>query len=384
VIIQPPSLAALTWAGAAAGNVSESLRLGTVLAARLLGLTDQGLLVLQVGATTVEADPGGLPLPPQFQVRVMTTGPLPQLEVLGDIVDDRVVMQALRDRLPQQTGYAPLLGVLEALARRPATRSLPVELRAALANLEASTSAPEELSVPEQLKQAVARSGLFLEAKLVQDELPIPLPHEPDDWKAALLRVARALTQQPMPSSRVPQQEQQETAPPLRQRPLLTQPRLPLAEVEDVEVEALVEHLRGNVRGAVARLEISQLESQPQANVWMLELPLRGERGYDVLQLRIEREPGQAGQGTDSWMLGFAIEPPSLGPLQGDIHLRGQRTSIRLWAQFEASVRRLEEQAPTLRRIVEDAGIQVDHLSIVQGLPQAPSQRSAVFLEATA
>jgi hypothetical protein len=393
VIIQPTSIAAQLWAGAAATSVSESLRLGSVQTAQLVGVSLEGLLILQIGATTVEADPTAVPLPPQFQVRVLTTGPLPQLEVMADIPDDRVMMQALRDRLPQQAGYAPLLGTLDALARRPATRALPVELRAALANLEAAVPTPDDLADPDTLKQAVVRSGLFLEARLV-DEVrqqqqpglplpPAPLPEEGDDWKAALLKLASALTRQPMPAGRVPPQQPQETPPPLRQRPLPMQPRM-LVDA-DTDVDTLVEHLRANTRGAVARLEISQLESQPQTNVWMLELPIRGDHGYDILQLRIEREASQMGEGgVDSWTLGFAIDLPSLGPLQGDIHLRGMRTSVRLWGQFEPSVKALEAQAPSLRRMIEQAGLQLEHLSIVQGLPQVKSERSAVFLETTA
>lgn len=392
VIIQPISAAAQVWAGAAATSVSESLRLGSVQTAQLVGVSEEGLLILQIGATTVEADPTSVPLPTQFQVRVLTTGPLPQLEVMADLPDDRVVMQGLRERLPQQAGYAPLLGTLDALARRPATRALPVELRAALANLESAAPTPDDVADPDTLKQAVARSGLFLEAKLVDQGRPptpglplplAPLPDEPDDWKAALLKLAAALTRQPMPATRVAPQQEQETPPPLRERPLPIQPRM-MVDVE-TEVDTLVEHLRANTRGAVARLEISQLESQPASNVWMLELPIRGDRGYDVLQLRIEREASQMGEGgVDSWTLGFAIDLPLMGPIQGDIHLRGSRTSVRLWGQFEPSVVALEAQAPSLRSTIEKAGLQLEHLSIVKGLPQVKSERSAVFLETTA
>ena len=53
--IPPISLAALTWAGAASGTTAQSWRIGTVLAARPLGVNPQGLLVLQIGALTVEA-----------------------------------------------------------------------------------------------------------------------------------------------------------------------------------------------------------------------------------------------------------------------------------------------------------------------------------------
>lgn len=462
VIIQPTSIAAQVWAGAAASSVGEALRLGAVMQAQLLGLNDEGLLVLQIAGMTVEADATSVPLPSQFTVRVASNGPLPQLEVVLDAANDEVLMQALRDRLPQQAGYAPLLGTLDALSRRPASRNLPPELRAALANLEQAIPTSDELSVPDKLQQAIARSGLFFESTLLDEAreqnggaqassgmpsgttggtprdtgtsagtapslsqafgqslgrslgqllgqgpgtspgaptrqaegpvprpAPLPLPGgappagEGDDWKAALLKVVAALSRQPVPGTRVTMQDGQEVPPPLRQRALLTQARMVLDA--ETDVDSLVENLRANVRGAVARLEVSQLESQPQANAWMLELPVRGVRGYDILQLKVEREPGAPGESSsDSWTLGFTIDLPSLGPLQGDIHLRGTRATVRLHAQFEPAVRQLEAQAPKLHRLIEEAGMQVEHLAIVQGLPQVASQRSAVFLQATA
>ena len=59
MIIQPTSLAALTWLGAASGTTAESWRIGVVLSARPLGVTEQGKMVLQIGAMTVEADAPG-------------------------------------------------------------------------------------------------------------------------------------------------------------------------------------------------------------------------------------------------------------------------------------------------------------------------------------
>lgn len=461
VIIQPTTIAAQVWAGAAASSVGEALRLGAVMQAQLLGLNDEGLLVLQIAGITVEADPTSVPLPSQFTVRVASNGPLPQLEVVLDAANDEVLMQALRDRLPQQAGYAPLLGTLDALSRRPASRNLPPELRTALANLEQAIPTSDELSLPDKLQQAIARSGLFFESTLLDEargqdgdgpvnsgtpsgtpagtpqgtganagpapslgqslsqslgrslgqllgqgpgttngtparqadapptrpaSLPLPngaAPAEGDDWKAALLKVVAALARQPMPGTRIAARDTEEVPPPLRQRALLTQAR---AVVDaETDVDGLVEHLRTDVRGAVARLEVSQLESQPHANAWMLELPVRGVRGYDVLQLKVERDPGAPGEASsDSWTLGFTIDLPSLGPLQGDIHLRGSRATVRLHAQFEPAVRQLEAQAPKLHRLIEEAGMQVEHLAIVQGLPQVASQRSAVFLQAMA
>ncbi|TCV94030.1 flagellar hook-length control protein FliK [Luteibacter rhizovicinus] len=381
----PPttSLAAQLWAGAAAGTAGsvDSWRVGTLLSANLLGLSDQGRLLLQVGGMTVEADAAGTQLPQQFQVRVLTQGAQPQLEILAQPAGDRIAMQGLRDRLPLQNGYAPLLGVLSALARRPAARLLPAPLRTALATLEAAISKPGDVGSPSGLKEAIARSGLFLESRLSTpaDEAPAT-----DDWKAALLQLRRTLDELPPARARsgLPP-SLSDTAPPLRQRPLIAQMRLPEMSTE-TEVEDLVAQLRVNVRSALARVEIAQLESPPQTGVWMVEIPLGGVRGYDILQLRIEESAPRPEDREGAWTVGFAVDLPSLGAIQGEIQLRTTRVSVRIWAQHGPTVSRIEDEFLTLRQLLERSGLQLDHLSCIHGLPQPAGAYSAVLLEATA
>ena len=172
MIIQPTSLAALAWAGAASGSAAESWRIGTVLSARPLGINQDGMMVLQIGALTVETEaPAGQQLPAQFQVRVLTLGAQPQLELISPQTPELPAQLAMRERLPQQNGYAPLLATLDALAQRPALRQLPAYLRPALALLEQVVRTPAEITRGEGLEEAIKRSGLFLEAQLAQPSL---------------------------------------------------------------------------------------------------------------------------------------------------------------------------------------------------------------------
>ncbi len=69
MIIQPTSLAAQLWAGAAAGTTAaaDSWRVGTLLSARVMGLNELGKLLLEIGGLTVEADAPGTQLPQQFR-----------------------------------------------------------------------------------------------------------------------------------------------------------------------------------------------------------------------------------------------------------------------------------------------------------------------------
>jgi len=389
VIIQPTSLAAMTWAGAAAGTSAESWRIGAVLAARPLGVNERGLLVLQIGGVTVEAElPAGQQfangqLPPQFQVRVQSLGSQPLLEVVGAGAPDPIVYRALRERLPQQNGYAPLLASLAALSQRPVLRQLPQPLREALALLDHAVRMPEEITRGEGLREAILRSGLFLEYQLVQPRADL-LALGGDDWKAVLLHLAAVLEQyapaRPRPAAA-------DTPPPLHQRGLQPpQPRQPVppppAEDGDEEIGALIERLHGDVRAALARLEVAQLDNA-QAQAWMIEIPVQGEDGRDVLQLHLEMAR-ESEQGGGAWTLGFSIDLPALGPVQGELQLRDLRLAVRLWAERAGTVEKLERQFVALRQRLSACGVLLDQLSCQAGLPHGPGRAGGLLLKATA
>lgn len=380
MIIQPTSLAALTWAGAASGTTAPSWRIGTVLSARPLGVNPQGLLVLQIGALTVEADVPGSQLPAQFQVRVLSLGAQPQLEVLS-LPADPTFQRVLRERLPQQNGYAPLLATLGALAQRPVLRQLPPDLRTALALLEQSLRTPAEITRGEGLREAISRSGLFFESRLASPHASLAALAE-DDWKGALLRLAGLLDRR---ATAPPAPGRSDAAPPLLQRGVQAQPRLPLplAPADDA-VDPLLDRLHGDVKAALARVEVAQLEASTQPlPAWMIEIPLQGEDGRDVLQLQLEFAADLA-DGTHGWTLGFALDLPALGPVQGELQLREPRLAVRLWAEQAETAQRMERQFGPLRQRLAACGILLDQLSCQVGLPQPQGRHSSVLLQATA
>jgi len=379
LIIQPTSLAALAWAGAASGSAAESWRIGTVLSARPLGINPDGMMVLQIGALAVETEAPRGQLPSQFQVRVLSLGAQPQLEVIMPQTPEPATQLAMRERLPQQNGYAPLLATLDALAQRPALRQLPAYLRPALALLEHVVRTPAEITRGEGLEEAIKRSGLFLESQLAQPHLDMAGLSQ-EDWKGALLRLASLLDDY-LPERR-PATTSTETAPPLQQRGLQAQPRaaLPLSLLED-DVDALLIRLHGEAHAALARVEVAQLEATT-ASAWMIEIPLQGEDGRDILQIQMQQH-ADAETGS-SWTFGFAIDLPSLGPIQGELQLRELRLSVRLWAEYTDTVHRLEHQFGALRQALSASELILDQLSCQQGLPQSTNPHSAILLRTTA
>ncbi len=380
MIIQPTSLAALTWAGAAAGTTAQSWRIGAVLSARPLGLNPQGLMVLQVGALTVEAQITGNQLPGQFQVRVLTLGSQPQLEVLLPNTSEPAFQRALRERLPQQNGYAPLLATLGTLAKRPMLRQLPANLRTALAMLEHTIRTPADVTSSDGLRQAILHSGLFFESQLAALPPNAPSALVEDDWKNALLRLLGLLEQSPSPAVVA---NRTDTPPPLLQRGLQAQARLPLLVLaENANVNPVLDQLHGDVKAALARVEVAQLQAGALP-AWIIEIPLQGDNGRDVLQLHLEyiAEPPD---GSHGWILGFALNLPKLGPVQGELQLNEPRLSVRLWAEHAQTAQRLERQFTALRHRLLASGILLDQLSCQVGVPAPSGRYSALLLQATA
>lgn len=387
MIITPPSLAALTWTGAAAGTASETWRVGQTLIARPAGLNAQGQQVLRIGAMSVTTDPLSEGLPPEFQVRVLALGQQPVLEALIRSTPSDTLQQALYERVPQQGGYGALLADLQVLSQRRFIRHLPADVREALASLEQEIGQPDDLVQPDRLRQVIERSGLFLESRLLaapsdQSEMP--------DWKAALLRLEAALARTPSLRSRGPGAST--VPPPLSQRGLVPQDRavLPglLAGDDAQAVWGLLAQLKGDVHAALARVEVAQLEATT-AQAWMIEIPIQHADGHDVMQLRIVHEASEDPAAADPeaarpWTLGFAMGWPHWGHVQGELKLRGMTLDVHLWAEHHRTTQALESQFTPLRQRLASLGLSLNQLSCHTGLPQPTGPSSAVFLRATA
>ena len=263
-----------------------------------------------------------------------------------------------------------------------ALRQLPPDLRAALASLEQALHSPAEITRGEGLREAIAHSGLFLESTLARS-LGQPPPALQDDWKAALLRLAATLDgRAPMPPGSA--QNAGETPPPLLQRGLQAQPRAPLPELVTEDVTPLLGRLQGEVHAALARIEVAQLESGTgPLPAWMIEIPVHGEDGSDVLQVQLEYAVDD-GDGSRGWNMGFALDLPALGAIQGELQLREPRLSVRLWAAQPDTVHLLERQFTALRQRLAACGLLLDQLTCQLGLPEPPNRYSAVLLQATA
>ncbi|MGB3749369.1 MAG: flagellar hook-length control protein FliK, partial [Rhodanobacter sp.] len=173
----------------------------------------------------------------------------------------------------------------------------------------------------------------------------------------------------------------------LLQRSLQAQPRLPLPLPAlpggGDDVGQLLRRLHGDVKAALARIEVAQLDASAHpASAWVVEVPLLGKDGHDVLQIKLEFGTDGA-EGGKGWTLGFALDLPPLGPVQGELQLNEPRLSVRLWAERIETAQKLERQFTPLRQRLAACGVLLDQLSCQVGMPNPPGS-GALLLKATA
>jgi hypothetical protein len=254
---------------------------------------------------------------------------------------------------------------------------------------------PADVTTGAGLREAIARSGLFMESSLAQNPALAAGVGE-EDWKAVLLKLSSLLDSYAPPrgSPLNPGQGSSgnETPPPLLQRGLQPQGRAEgsaaqlatlAAMAADDDAGPLLGQLHTAVRAALARVEVAQLEATT-VPAWMVEIPIKSRDGKDVLQLQLDHAPDASGDGPRQWTLGFAIDLPTLGAVQGELQLHDLRLSVRLWAERASTTERLEQQFTALRHRLAACGLLLDQLTCQTGVPQAHGRHSANLLKATA
>ncbi len=378
-------------------KLADVWRIGAVLPARVISSLGERLR-LQLGATVVETKipPEGLPTQ-NFQVRITALQPEPVLEILARPTN-APLYAALRSQLPLQLGQNTLLADLAVLTSADASAlwgALPSDARNTLLELLASIPTPRILSTGEGLRRAIEHAGNQFEYQLrenVQQQSAGFSEWLHTDWKANLLKLLESLPTSP--SGRLP--EATPTPPPLARQPLTPQARLPnlFPGQTDEDLQAFIGTLRQHVRGTLARINIAVLESHPLALAqtpttlaWMIELPLQTQGGYDLLALRIHREPSTNvtfQPSAHAWRLAFAMDLPKLGPVEGEVSLAGDNVDVTLWVERNTTQQRLQGMIDGIASNLREVGLKPQRLHCHVGLQKRVRIGSSGLLDTTA
>lgn len=286
---------------------------------------------------------------------------------------------AVRAAATRQDGLAPLLADLAAALKSPA---LPPGLRAAIQtvmSLQLPTSPPPTAA---DLRQAAARSGLFLEARLAAGGAP-----PPGDFKAALAVLDTALDAH---AGEAPAAAQAEPAPPppYQDGPQQGQPALPASLPLEAGLQAMIGHLQRRVAGAQARGLLQQAASatgRAAAGPWLFELPLATPQGAAIAQFQIDADQPSASEASAerTWRAHFTLDLPGTGPVHAHLALRGEDLMLGLFAEAPDTAARLDQDRAQLATALQAEALN-PQIAIRPGVPQAASVAAGRFVDSAA
>lgn len=274
---------------------------------------------------------------------------------------------------PSQRGLPELLGVVKALSSDHPRGGLPTPLSPYLRQLINTFVTRHEITDTGALAQAFLNSGLFLESKLLKEDIKALNDR---DLKASLLGLLRLLDGQENVCSKAPQRNSGNAAqPPHHNAQPEPQPRAPienLGSYNDKQIQVLLRELTGAALSRVTLHQIAAVENARESKLrWLTEIPLLfdGEHA-DVLHLCIERDNhGSHEREQDCWSAELALELPALGPIRARVSLYKGQISTTLWAENIAGIEKLNSELHRLKDALEARSLKVRSLACYAGKP---------------
>jgi len=354
-------------------------------------------------ASTGTAGAAGAPLPQQPAIDPATLAaltkvepPAPTPQAAASVTPQAALQAATQAAATTQGGLTTLLADLVAAMQSPATPA-PVQAAATLVLAQQLPLDPPPSAA--DLKQALAQSGLFLEAQLAQPDAQAA----PSDLKSALLNLSQALqtwsdaaaqdapgapATAPSPASAAATlaAQAQAPAPPYKGGPARGQAPATASLPADAPAEAIVARLRQDTTAALSRQTLMQAASAPDAPSgqnqttpaahWLFEIPLASPHGPAIAQFEIDRDggssSGEAGVDSRVWRARFSLNVTPMGPVHARIALHGGAARVTLWAEDAGTAAKLTAHQGELADALLADQLE-PQVRIVSGAPATPT-----------
>lgn len=302
------------------------------------------------------------------------------------------VASALRQPLAeQQAGMGSLFAQIGTLmsAQANGSVSLPDPVVKAMQQIFGFRLGPSQTVTARQLQQAVAQSGQFREAGLAQSA---GTAQAMPDLKSALLSfksLLQSLGAKP------------DVSHPANQPAVPARTGSPQGQLQQIAggywAGMAPQNLKSLLREtdtALARLRLTQLansgltsddrpHSASRPMDLVLELPLAVGQETAVMQLQIGRDGGGGRQDEDdegAWRLRFALDLTATGPLEAAVSLRGGGTYASLWIDRKETYDALNGVRETMEAAFANAGLDLQELRLIRGLPPKAAARSGALV----
>jgi hypothetical protein len=345
--------------------------------------------VVRAGGETASAAAGS---DPAVEIALSGAPAVPPTASPASTPATESIATAVQAAASRQGGLGPLLADLEQAVK---TEVLSQPLAAVAARLLDARLSPDGVSAT-GLRQALARSGLFLEASLAG--LPADAAPPPGlDLKAALLVLRQMLKtwadSEPRTGSAVSTPIPSAPPPPYRGAPPSAQPAVRSSLPLYAPAGAVAQRLLTETDAALARHTLLQVASLPEDDIggshaagravqWAFEIPFTLGQGSAVAQFEIARDGHAAGaEPSFTWRVRFSVNVEPMGPVHALIALAGGRAAVTLWAEREASAAHLRANGGLLEDALRAAALEPRAIEFRVGAPAPPPSAAGRFLD---
>ncbi len=280
----------------------------------------------------------------------------------------------------RQNSIAPLLQRLSDLAQISAGVPRPL-VEAARRVLDARLDLSRGVDAS-SLRQAIARAGVFTEAKA--------LPQSGDVRSSLLGLRALALSALGEAAIAPVQSIRARPLPPNSGDPPRTPQTLPPPPLPPGEPAALLRDLAGQAEAVLSRIKLLQLASLPEPartdapvrQEFRIELPLLLHAQPGMMSLVIEWDREQRrNQQERGWRLRFALRFAATGEVGAEVSLHQRTVNVALWAGEADTAQALEALLPELAPALAQHGLELKGLRLSRHPPAAPTVPTGQLLD---
>ena len=350
------------------------LYVGQILKAVIIKSLSENQVLININGKNINAltsqhiDPGDI-----LQVKVLKNDEATVvLQVLRESPPLTPMEAALAKTLPKQ---APATHLFASLHEFETLTNLPSNVKQQIHQFLASITPINQL--PQQLAQAIANSGLFWEAALLNwRKNGANTTNLQNDFKGQCLRLLDTLLREGAKTA----ESARNLSCPLAQRENLPLPgaipqplaQLPNQSLAELPKQALLNTLGELTEQVLARIKTSQLTNllkpADQPINLMLDLPLRTEAGFVVIPLLIKEHRQDTPPSSSSWSITFAVNLTDLGDIQAKIKLQDMSIDVQINAEKQETLALLEVNQHAFDMLLTNMGLSLRLWSLHLGL----------------
>jgi hypothetical protein len=304
-----------------------------------------------------------------LEVKVIANHNETVLEVQQKPPSLSILQSALLQVLPKQAPPTNLLQTLSQLANaEQLPHPLSQQIKAILSNITPLSQ------LPQQLMQAISRSGVFLESSLFEWQRGMSSQKLKADFKGQCRQLLESLPVKPgnTPCPTMESQAKVHHQDPLPLAGAIPQPmkREALPDLLSLTTEGLQHLLREQVGQVLARItanQIHHLSNDQNGYLMMLDLPIKTAESIDVIPLMIQQHKAEP-MHPSKWSVSFALSLARLGDIQATVSLSAQSVDIKINTEKSLTMDTLNQYQDEMRTVLSESGLNLRHWKLQIGL----------------